>query len=194
MTAVTNAVSTPMTDVQPGTPVPFSVDFAQADFLDPSLTGELDVKVSWGADGTTCANAAPPVAMESILLLPDGSATPVPGMTLGGTKLDGTPGSCYTGTIAAPYEQIQGLTWGLYHLAVYDKPGFCLPLRPVFVLPGTTTNLYSITVPTLPAPPDMVMGPADMSLPNDDGGTDGGGPAPVDMSGPADMGAMMTCP
>jgi hypothetical protein len=199
-TGVTNAVSTQSMTVKAGTPVPFPVAFEQMDFLDPSLTGELDLKVSWGSDGTTCANAQPPVTQESILLIAAGQTKPVAGMSVQGTKLDGTPAPCFTGTQSAPYEQVRNLTWGLYQLAVYNKSaGFCLPLRPVFVSPGTTTNLYSITVPMLPAPPDMSV-PPDMSMapgdggPGDGGPGDGGGPPPVDMSGPpADM-AMMSCP
>jgi hypothetical protein len=194
-TAVTNAVSTKTTTVAAGTPVPFSVAFEQMDFLDQSLTGELDIKVSWGSDGTTCKNAQPQVTRESILLIADGQTMPVQGMTLQGTKLDGTPGQCYTGTQSAPYEQIQNLTWGLYHLAVFDKMNnYCLPLRPVFVSPGTTDNLYSITVPMPPPPPDMSMPPVDMSMGAGDGGVDDGGPPPVDMSGPPPDMAMMSCP
>jgi hypothetical protein len=180
--AVTNAVSTIRMDVvaQAGSSTQFPISFEMPDFLRQDYTGTLDFYATWGAPGVSCAKANPPVTQESILLRDAATGMMVPGMTVLGTKLDGTPGSCFTSDmISKTYEEIDNLPWGRYHLSVYSpQSGFCGSV-PVFVNPGKFNTTYPITVPMYQRPgQDGGVG---------DGGTDDGGMSPSD-------GGAATCP
>jgi hypothetical protein len=149
---VTHAVSTKMVTVAPGPPVDLVVDFGMADFVKQDWTGSLRLRTSWGSDGAFCAAAQPAAAREAIKLTPA-----VSGMSAAGTPLDGTPADCYTPSNTKPDEELPNLPWGRYDvgLAGWDATGalaYCGSF-PVFVGPGSHTQVWSITVPAA-SPPD----------------------------------------
>jgi len=170
LTAVTNSISTEMMAVNPGPEVDFAVSFQMQDFLVQDFKGTLDFHASWGAPGQGCKGVNPPVTQESILLIPDKLMMPIQGMTKLGTKLDGTPGACFTSdNISNTYEEIDNLPWGRYRLSVYsNNPSYCVSV-PVYVNPGMFNTTYEIVVPSYTAPA------MDGGV-SDGGASDGGAP------------------
>jgi hypothetical protein len=179
MTAITNAVSTPMINVVPGPEVPFPITFQMTDFLKQDYTGTLDFLAGWGAPKTNCMSANPMVTKEGIILRDAATDMIVMGMTTKGTKLDGTPGSCFSSDmINMLYEEVDNLPWGRYNLSIFDPNGpFCAKV-PVFVNPGMFNTTFNVTVPMY-TPPSM-----DAGVPGD-GGVDDGGMSMVDGGAPS---------
>ncbi len=170
-TAVTTSVSTMGMTVNAGPEVGFTIAYQMEDFLKQDYTGTLDFHASWGAPKKACKDAG--ITDEYVVLTADGAMGPVHTMTKLGTKTDGSaPGACFTSDmITNTYEQVDGLPWGRYHLAVYSMtPSYCTSV-PVFVNPGMFNSTYEIVVPPYTAPA-MDGGVAD-------GGTDDGGAAPT---------------
>lgn len=159
-TGISNSTSTLKVDAQAvlGSPVPLPIDFEPADILTADLKGNYSFHVGWGDKGVRCADAK--VSMESVRLVDDGGK-PVPGTTKDGLKLDGTPGPCYTpkdSILNAPQE-IDGLTWGRYHIAVYSESKALCDSQPIFVNPGTNPFTYDLVAAANVPLPDGGMAP-----------------------------------
>lgn len=145
-TAITMSNSTLKTDAQAvlGAPVNLPVDFEPIDILSgQDLKGNFLFHVGWGDRGVKCADAK--VTTEAIVLV-DSQGKPVPGMTKDGLKLDGTAGACYTpkDSILNTPQEIDGLTWGRYHIAIYSGSKSLCGSQPIFVNPGTNPFTYDL--------------------------------------------------
>src|SRR6185437_5519313 len=77
-----------------------------------------------------------------------GNLVTAPAMTDDGLKLDGTFGSCFTGSSTAP-QRVKPLTWGHYTLILQAKTmgavAYCQSFD-VFVPPGTAPQTYELVV------------------------------------------------
>ena len=96
-----------------------------------------------------CNDLTPPVTMESVILKdPKGALVTVPAATDDGLKLDGSYGSCFTGSSTAP-QRVKPLPWGHYTLVLQGKQmgmvAFCQSFE-VFVPPGTAPQTYELVV------------------------------------------------
>jgi len=156
---LTHGVSTAVVRAVAGQVATLPVDFEMKDFL-AQYTGSLQLRASWGSDGTKCANATPPVMLEALRLVPMGQTAPVMGMTMpNDISLDGTPGMCFTPTTIYYSEEAKGVPWGPYTLGVEGfaqagaPPAYCLSL-PIFIGPGANNQAWSPTVPPVAQGPD----------------------------------------
>ena len=87
--------------------------------------------------------------MEAVTLWDaHGALVTMPAATNDGLKLDGTFGSCFTGSSTAP-QRVKPLTWGHYKLALQGKAmggvAFCKTFD-LFVPPGSAPQTYEIVV------------------------------------------------
>jgi hypothetical protein len=149
MHPLTNAVSTAMTDVQKGPVTNLNINFKQADFVKQDYVGQLDWDASWGMMDKRCNDLTPPVTMEGVILRnAQGQIVTTPTTTEDGLKLDGTLGSCFTGSSTAP-QRVKPLTWGHYTLTLQGKMmgsiAFCKTF-PLFVPPGAAPQTYALVV------------------------------------------------
>ncbi len=149
MQPLTNAVSTPMTDVQKGPVTNLNINFKQADFVKQDYVGQLDFDAQWGMADKRCNDFMPAIMGESVTLK-DGKGALVtsPSMTEDGLKLDGTFGSCFTGSSTAP-QRVKPLPWGHYTLVLQAKAmgmvAFCQAFE-VFVPPGSSPETNELVV------------------------------------------------
>ena len=147
MQPLTNPVMTLMTDVQKGPVTSLGINFRYTDFI-VSYTGQLDFDPQWGAMDKRCNDIGPSI-MESVTLKDSkGALVTMPAATDDGLKLDGTFGSCFTGSSTAP-QRVKPLTWGHYTLVLQAKVtgavAFCQSYD-VFVPPGTAPQTYELVV------------------------------------------------
>jgi cysteine-rich repeat protein len=149
MQPLTNPVTTAMTDVQKGPVTNLNINFLQSDFVKQDYVGQLDFDPSWGMTDKRCNDLTPPVTMEAVILKDaKGVAVTAPMATDDGLKLDGSFGSCFTGSLTAP-QRVKPLVWGHYTLTLQGKRmgsvAFCKSFE-LFVPPGTAPQTYEIVV------------------------------------------------
>jgi hypothetical protein len=149
MQPLTNAVATAMTDVQKGPVTNLNINFLQKDFVKQDYVGQLDFDPQWGALNMRCNDLTPPVTGESVILKDSkGALVTTPATTDDNLKLDGTFGSCFTGSSTAP-QRVKPLPWGHYTLVLQGKQmgtaAYCQSFE-VFVPPGASPMTYELVV------------------------------------------------
>ena len=147
MQPLTNPVTTAMTDVQKGPVTNLNINFRDSDFV-ASYVGQLDFDPQWGAMDKRCNDIGASI-MESVTLKDSkGALVTTPATTEDGLKLDGTFGSCFTGSSTAP-QRVKPLTWGHYTLILQAKVmgavAFCQSFD-MFVPPGDAPQTYELVV------------------------------------------------
>jgi hypothetical protein len=145
---VSKPVMTAMMDVQLDQMITLNYDFKQGDFLKQDYTGALYFNTYWGGQNVSCAAASPAVTNQALKMVRHSDGMTVPGMTVGGLKLDGTYGACVS--IAAPQQVMGMLPWGHYDLSVYGQDAstavsYCKQFD-IFVGVGTATGIYGLVV------------------------------------------------
>jgi len=149
MMPLSNAVSSPMTDVMNGPVTSLTVNFHQADFVKQDYVGELDWDPQWGKLNNRCGDAG--VTMEAVILKDaNGALVTSPAATDDGLALNGTFGPCYSASAAKP-QRIAPLPWGHYTLSLEGETSaglaFCEAFQ-LFVAPGSDSAINEILVDT----------------------------------------------
>ena len=148
--ALTNPVTTAMTDVQKGPVTNLAINFKQADFVKQDYQGNLNFDPNWGMMGKACGDAG--VTMEAVTLKKmNGMPVTMPNLTSDGLAVNGAAGTCFVKDPAKTIlnQKIGPLPWGHYTLGIVGKMAadvtFCKTFE-VFASPGLAPMTFELVI------------------------------------------------